>query len=221
MKTLVIFIASLVAFTAQAEGTRYVSDEFEITLRTGKGNGHKILKNLASGTKLELVELDEEEKYALVRTDSGVEGWVVARYLVDRPIAKQRIDFFERKNKDLNEKIKELRDELKDIKAEASSLSKENNNLLSSRNKLEKEVATIKEVSSNELALYDENKTLKEQLLTIKRSVQELQQENINLQDQSARDWFLIGAGVCILGIIFGLILPNIRFRKKHSWGGL
>jgi SH3 domain protein len=44
-----------------------------------------------------------------------------------------------------------------------------------------------------------------------------VQQENENLRDRTARDWFIVGAGVVLVGIIIGLIIPKIRFRKKKS----
>ena len=41
------------------------------------------------------------------------------------------------------------------------------------------------------------------------------------LKDRTARDWFMVGAGVVILGMIIGLIIPRIRWRKKSSWDSL
>ena len=48
--------------------------------------------------------------------------------------------------------------------------------------------------------------------------MQTVQQENESLKDRTARDWFMVGAAVVLLGIIIGLIIPKIRFRKKSSW---
>ena len=55
-------------------------------------------------------------------------------------------------------------------------------------------------------------------MVALERSLQTLQQENENLKDRTARDWFMVGAGVVLLGIIVGLIIPRIRWRKKSSW---
>lgn len=221
VKTILSAFILLTSFVVCAEEVRYVTDVFEVTMRTGQGSSNKILKNLRSGTKIEVIEDDLEAGYTLVRTMDEKEGWVLRRYLVKEPIARLRIASFEKKNERLNAKIKELRTRLSTVQQQAQSLDKENRQLNKTRKKLTSEVTNIKEISADQIGLFNENKTLKEQLLTIKRDVQELDQENIKLQDQSARNWFLIGGGVLVLGVVLGLILPNVRFRKKSNWGRL
>ncbi len=221
VKTILPAFALLISFSVYAEDIRYVTDVFEVTMRTEQGASKKIIKILRSGTKVDVIEDDPEAGYTKVRTHDGKEGWILRRYLVEEPIARIRIASFEKKNKQLNAKIKELRTELSAVQKQADSLNAENNKLNKVRKKLTSEVTSIKEISADQIGLFNENKILKEQLLTIKRDIQELEQNNIELQDQSARNWFLIGGGVVVLGIILGLILPNVRFRKKSNWGRL
>lgn len=221
VKTILPAFALLISFSVCAEDIRYVTDVFEVTMRTEQGASKKIIKILRSGTKVDVIEDDPEAGYTKVRTHDGKEGWILRRYLVEEPIARIRIASFEKKNKQLNAKIKELRTELSAVQKQADSLNAENNKLNKVRKKLTSEVTSIKEISADQIGLFNENKILKEQLLTIKRDIQELEQNNIELQDQSARNWFLIGGGVVVLGIILGLILPNVRFRKKSNWGRL
>ncbi len=203
-----------------AEEYRYVSDSFSITMRTGMGTSHKIIKSLKTGTKLELVEVSDEG-YSKVRLPNGTEGWVLSRYLIDHPVAKDRLTAAEKKIKSLEKKNKELNKQLKSLSSSSSSLQKDSSRLAKSNKKLKQELEHIKKIAANQIALNDENKTLKEQVLALKREMQSVQQENMSLQDRSARDWFLIGAGVCIVGIIIGLVVPNLRFRRKQSWSSL
>jgi SH3 domain protein len=84
--------------------------------------------------------------------------------------------------------------------------------------KASQELAEIKRTASSALAIDSENKDLKSRLVALERNLQTLQQENENLKDRTARDWFMVGAGVVLLGIIAGLIIPRIRWRKKSSW---
>ncbi|MGB8144044.1 MAG: hypothetical protein WCF05_02505, partial [Chromatiaceae bacterium] len=54
------------------------------------------------------------------------------------------------------------------------------------------------------------------------RQAAELDQETRDLKLQTNQRWFMIGAGVIGGGILIGLILPNLRFRRrKSSWGAL
>ena len=55
--------------------TLYVSDQFEVPLRTGMTTEHAILRMLPSGTAVEMLEVDKENGYTRVRTQSGVEGY--------------------------------------------------------------------------------------------------------------------------------------------------
>jgi SH3 domain protein len=59
---------------------------------------------------------------------------------------------------------------------------------------------------------------MKGRMVSLERQLQTVQQENETLKDRTARDWFMVGAAVILLGIIVGLIIPKIRFRKKSSW---
>jgi SH3 domain protein len=45
--------------------------------------------------------------------------------------------------------------------------------------------------------------------------------ENNTLKDSEAKNWFLIGAAVLFGGVIFGLLIPKLRFTRKNSWGSL
>lgn len=217
LATTLLLLSSSIVF---AEEARYVSDKFSITMRGGQGTEHKVIKSLKTGTKVDVLEVSEEG-YTKVRTAKGLEGWVLTRYLLDQPVARDRLVIAENKIKSLRDKNKNLNKQLSSFKSSSSTLEKDTSRLGKSNKKLQKELANIKEIAANQIALNTENKSLKKQVLSLKREMQLVQQENMSLNDRSTRDWFLIGAGVCVAGIILGLILPNLRFRRKQSWTSL
>ena len=69
--TLLIAVLCLPALS-QAQTTRYVSDELEITMRNGQGIKFGIKKMLQSGTQLQVLETDPAG-YSKVRTPEGEE----------------------------------------------------------------------------------------------------------------------------------------------------
>ena len=83
---------------------------------------------------------------------------------------------------------------------------------------LSQELEEIRRTASSALAIDAENDELKSRIVAYERQAQTLQQENEGLKDRTARDWFMVGAGVVILGMVIGLIIPRIRWRKKSSW---
>lgn len=213
-----IFLANTVAW---AEDVKYVTDEFEITLRDGKGTPNKILKIIPTGAKVEILEEDAEGGYSRVRFNGDTEGWVLTRYLISQPIAKIRLQSAQQKIEKMKTTISELENEVNALRTSKASLEKENLALGKSTERLGKDLEAVRKVSAKPLALNDENEELKSQLLTLRRDMASLEQNNSTLQDQSAKNWFMIGAAVCVLGIIVGLLLPNLRMRKKASWSSL
>ena len=81
----------LISFSAGAQEA-WVSDQFEVMLRTGPSTSNAIERVLGSGTALEVLETDSEAGYARVRTTAGTEGWVLSRYLMNEPSAREQLE---------------------------------------------------------------------------------------------------------------------------------
>jgi len=205
---------------AMAE-TRYVSDSLEIQMRTGKGTQYRILRMLPSGTALEVLEVDQENGYSRVRTPSGVEGWVLSRFLMQGRAARDQLADAEKKLARLELENRKLTASLEDVQQTKGSLDSEREQLVKENRRLSQELEEIRRAASSALAIDAENKELKSRIVAYERQAQSLQQENEGLKDRTARDWFMVGAGVVILGMIIGLIIPRIRWRKKSSWDTL
>ncbi|MEM8845047.1 MAG: TIGR04211 family SH3 domain-containing protein, partial [Pseudomonadota bacterium] len=89
-KTLFALVYLLIIFASNAvfSQTKYVTDEFEIMMRTGQGNQFGIIRQLQSGTSVTVI--DENTDYTQVRLPSGVEGWVLTRYLMSQPSGRDQ-----------------------------------------------------------------------------------------------------------------------------------
>lgn len=222
MKSLlfILLLAFGLATPALAE-SRYVTDRLEIPMRSGTTNQHRIVRMLPSGTEVDILEVDKDKGYSRVRAPSGVDGWVLSRYLMDIPAARDRLVAAEKKLADLELQNKERAAKLAEAGNTRESLLIQNQQLQAENEQLSTELAEIRRTASNALALDSENKQLKNKLLQLEREQQNLIQENDSLKDRSDRDWFMVGAGVIILGIILGLILPRIKVKKRSSWDSL
>ncbi len=201
--------------------TQYVSDRLEIQMRTGKGTQFRILRMLPSGTALEVLEVDQENGYSRVRAPGGVEGWVLNRYLMKGQAARDRLADAEKQLAQLELENRKLKTSFSELKEEKGSTDQERNELDKENRKITQELEEIRRTASSALAIDSENKDLKSKIVAYERQLQTLQQENEGLKNRTARDWFMVGAGVVILGMIIGLIIPRIRWRKKSSWDTL
>ena len=201
---------------AMAE-TNYISDQLEVTLRSGKSTSHSIIRMLRSGTPVEVLDQDKDSGYTLVRAQ-GKEGWVLTRYLMTRPVARDQLAEAQKKLAELELANRKMTTAMQALTQEKGSIEKDRSSMEENYRKTSQELAEIKRTASSALAIDSENKDLKSRLVALERNMQTLQQENESLKDRTARDWFMVGAGVLLLGILAGLIIPRIRWRKKSSW---
>jgi len=203
--------------TAFAE-TQYVSDTLEITMRSGKGTNFGITRMLRSGTPVEVLATDKKSGYTQVRTKSGKEGWVLSRFLMNGRAARERLATAEKNLAELELENRKLTTSMATLTEEKSGLETNLQELEGQSRGVNQELSEIKRTASSALAIDSENKELKGRMVSLERQLQTVQQENEALKDRTARDWFMVGAAVILLGIIVGLIIPKIRFRKKSSW---
>jgi SH3 domain protein len=216
--SMILLIPLLTPLLSIAGASRYVSDELEITMRTGQGVKFGIRKMLTSGAKLEVLETDPTG-YSKVRTEQGVEGWVLSRYLSNTASARDRIAASEQKVANLQLEVTKYKEELASLSSKNTDADGENMALKETAQRLSTELDDLRKTASNAVGLDNENRQLKEKLQQVDHDTQLLVIENSALKDNDAKSWFLIGAAVLFGGLLLGLILPRLRFQKKDSWG--
>lgn len=196
----------------------WVSDEFEVLLRTGPSTEHAIRLTMKSGTELEVLESDSDSGYSRVRTLGGTEGWVLSRYLMNEPPARQQLERLTSQLTDANTRGTSLGSQLDAIKGQYDDAERQIASLQQSRNALESELKEIKETAANALAIDRQNKDLRQQLTDAEIKVSILEQENEDLGSQKTRNWFLAGALVLLVGIVLGLWLPRVRWQRRSRY---
>jgi SH3 domain protein len=218
--TALMTLSLTLPLSAFAEATRYVSDELEITMRTGKGVEYGIRKMLTSGTKLSVIETDPSG-YSKVKTENGTEGWVLTRYLSNKASARNRLARSEQKVANLELQLAKAQEEIATLSSQNSTAGSENSTLKETAQRLSKELDDLHRTASNAVALDNENRQLKERIQQIDHENQSLTMENDALKNNDAKSWFLVGAAVLFGGFLLGLIIPKIRFKKKSDWGNI
>jgi SH3 domain protein len=206
-----------IAVTAAADTVRYISDNLEIALRSGKTPKHSVVKMLPSGTQVRVIQADPDG-YSRVRTKEGVEGWLLTRFLSSVPSARDRLAEAEQRLAAMKIENSQLKEQMAALMAQKDQFDLRHQQWVEANRRVVQELNSIRQTAASSLALDHENKTLKGRLIQFERELQTLQQENSKLKDRAARDWFLIGAGVVILGMLIGLILPKLGPRRKPSW---
>ena len=209
--------ALLIANAANA-ASAWVSDEFEITLRSGPSTSNAIELMVKSGTELEVLERDSESGYTRVRTGGGTEGWVLTRYLMNEPAARQQLARLTSQLTSEASRGSSLNSQLGAIRSEYDAATKQLEKLEREKSGLEEELAEIKRTAANVLSINNQNKELREQLAAEEIRVATLEQENRVLSSQTTRYWFMSGALVLVIGMALGLWLPRIRWQRRSRY---
>ncbi len=218
---LLLSLALVFSLSTVAEESSYVTNTKEVHLRAGKGTEYKILRLLPSGTPLTLIEHDLKSGYSKVRLRDGTIGWVLTRHISDEHSCRIQLQTLGDKLQQLSGENARLAQELEALKNQQTALSTEKNTLTERAAQLAAELNRIRAVSSNALAIENERNQLRERTIELERQLNQLKLENQTLNQEQSQRWFLIGAGVLGSGILAGLILPRLAWRRRHSWSSL
>ncbi|MFK0572219.1 TIGR04211 family SH3 domain-containing protein [Endozoicomonas sp.] len=196
---------------------RYVTDITYVPMRTGPSNEYRIVhRGLKTGTALVLLEEDSGNGFSKVKTGDQ-EGYVPSQYLMNNPpafrqlpAALDRTRKVEAENKELGKLLVERGSQLEEV---TSELGKTEDKL----NRQQVEMKRLQDISAEPLAIDRRNQQLVEDNERLKNQLQVLQAENRQLVRDTSLRWYLFGGGTILLGIILGLFLPMLKFRKKES----
>jgi len=199
--------------------TRYVTDQFEITLRSGPSTSNSIVSMLKSGQALKLIEQDAETKYSLVETDKGKQGYVLTRFLDNEPSGRERFASLQQQTDKLKQQISEFKQQLEQARGLNDQDTQEIAQLRSKLNATETELSDLKTATRDTQIILQQNDTLKTRIDDLEAQKLKLSEENRKYKDSTAMDWFIRGAGVSLIAFLLGIIVTKIRWKKRDSWG--
>lgn len=209
----------LVSINTGLAETRYVTDQFEVTLRSGTSTSNSIIQMVKSGQAVTLLEEDVATKYSLVETRGGKKGYILSRFLDREASGRERYSRLKERSDKLKETIAELSRELDDFKqnkqSDNTTINQLQNDLNSTRNELEK----LKESTRDTIRVIKQNDTLKARINELESEKVLLITENTQYKDSTAMDWFIRGASVSLVAFLLGIIVTRIRWKKRDSWG--
>lgn len=211
-----VLIGLLILPAASVAETVYVSEDFEITMRTGPGSDRKIISLVQSGKALEILEKGEE--WSMVRDHNGKEGWVLNRYLTpNQPCAmvlgrvRQDFDVLTAKYKDLKDNFDELNAQKKATDADLSQNQKDRDELSAAYETLKKEAADF-------LKLKQQHKQVSADLEAEKTLSAKLDEENMQLKRSRIIQWVLTGGGIMLVGFFIGLFSSSRRKSRSSLY---
>ena len=216
-KILTAFFTLLCISTAVNAKTVYVTDTIKYTLRSSESNRSKILRMLPSGTALTIVSENQGSGYSKVRTGSGLEGFILTRHTLNKPISKWYLNKANKKLETLQQDFDLAKKELSQLKGNNNQALTSNKSLTKERDKLGKELNELRQTAANAVQLKHQRDQLQERVISVERELQQVKRENQTLEDSTNQDWFLYGGILSLFGVILGFILPKLSWRRKTS----
>jgi SH3 domain protein len=213
---LVLFVGTSHVHAAEV---KYVTDIFEVTMRSGTTTSNSIVRLLRSGESVTVLEDDPVSQYSLVETDGGKQGYVLSRFLMDDPSARETLQDLRGKYESQQLQINEQQAEINQLEQSLLQEQGDNEALKITLRASEQEFSEVRDAAQNTLNILEQNKRLQTVVDQLREEKTVLSETNAELSDSTQIDWFVRGAAVSLFAFIIGVLVTRIRWRKKDSWG--
>jgi len=213
-----VLVLLLLGASAQAQ-TRYVTDRTIVELRRGPSTEYLILRNLEAGDEVQVLEQDQASGYSRVKVvDQGTEGWILSRFLIAEPIARTRLATAERSLATARERVATLETQVRTLGADLTTTRTDLEQTRTNHGTVSRELADLRTAAANVVEISERNTRLQQDLAQREREVAELRAENERLAGRETQSWFIVGAGVLLVGVVIGLVAPTLRRRRRSDW---
>jgi len=198
----------------------YVINTSKITLRGGPSTQDKIITMLSQDTPVEI--LDTQSGWNRVRvldnSSRNYEGWIVSSFLTSDVPWKYQAENLKAENVRLKERAENIEKEWSASSGEkelmSDKLEKAEKELKSVKTKYE----SLKRASGSVLELQETHQKTLKALQEARVTLETLQKENMVLKSSQRNRWFLSGAVVLLVGLIFGLVMGRQQRKRKSSY---
>lgn len=221
MKKCSVFFVLLISFTAAYAKTVYVTDNLDLPLRSEESNKGKIISLLSTGTPLTLLSENSKSGFSRVQLQSGMQGFISTRNTMPAPPNRTQLESSTKNITALQTENASVKEELARAKAAIAPGTTLEQSIAADRDRLDRELTEIKRTAANQIQLKDERDKLQEDIVNVKRELEQLKLENNALKDGANQDWFLYGGMLALAGVFLGFILPQLGWRRKNSWDRL
>jgi SH3 domain protein len=202
-----------------AAEVKYVTDVFEVTMRSGTSTSNSIVRLLASGEAVTVLETDLASQYSLVETDDGKQGYVLTRFLEDSPAAREILQDLRLKFDQQQIRLDQQQTEITQLKQFLQQEQTDSQTLKTTLRASENELSEVRGAAQNTLNILEQNNRLQTIVDQLRKEKTLLSDTNAELSDSTQIDWFVRGAAVSLIAFIIGILVTRIRWRKQESWG--
>ncbi len=219
LRIIIIALGLILATAAYANSQTgyYVSDTFEITLRSGPTLQHKILRMVPTGSKLELLE--NQGEWAKVKWNE-TEGYVQTRFVTTDLPKELVIRTLQRRTEQLEQKTSQATDQSGKLGTENKELKAALEQTSSELARIQQEYASLRSDAAGVFELKKNYEDTRAKLEAMSSEAEQLKAVNKELRSDATLRWFTAGAGIVVFSWLVGFILGRSgRKRKSMLYG--
>ena len=215
--SLTLFFTVCLPSASSSAATLYVSDTtVEANLRTGTQQENRIIALLRPGTQLEV--LREEDGWAEVTLADGRTGWILRRYLSERPPWRVTAEKLATENEQLRAQVGTIKGGNQDLLQKNKELQKQVDLQQRELEKVSRNYEELKNSSTNYLNLKMAYENLQKGTRQSNAKLDKLEKAHGKLKTSTGIRWFLSGAGVLLLGWVMGSSVARLRRRRSSDY---
>lgn len=209
------------ALTAQASRggeIRFVKDVIYINVRSGPTQQDPTIAVIPSGVRMEVLERDKAHGTYRVRLLSGKyagkEGWVLARFLSDEPIARDRLESAQERATALEGKAASLEQALSELRKARQTQDQALTALRRENQTLKRELKEIKAMSASAVEAHRQRKRLEQQLAEQGRRLNAAEAQAAAAEQKL----YMAVAVAALLALGIGFYIGYTPVRREKRW---
>ena len=212
-------LSAYLASPLYAAEDMYITDEFEVTMRSGTSTSNSIVRMLRSGQRVSVIEEDLATQYTLVETDDGKQGYVLSRFLMPIPAARQTLQELQQSYQQQQARIDSQSSQIDELNQALTQEQSDNRALKTTLRASEQELSQVRSAAQDTLNILEQNKHLQTVVEQLREEKAQLTEINAELSDSTKLDWFIRGGAVSLIAFVIGILVTRIRWKKQDSWG--
>ena len=207
-KLILASLLTLVSLSSVAKEIRYISDDVSIFMHSGPGTQYRIIGTIKAGEAV--TYLQTNTNFAQITTSKNKTAWIDGKSLSRQVSLKVRAP-------KLQAELAKTKEALAKISNKNSAAMAELTN--ANRDELVSKEADIATQANNIASLTAENTALTAEAVRLREENEQLSTRLDTKEEDAQHRFIILGALILAAGLIAGLIIPSIRFRRKKNNG--
>jgi len=198
----------------------YVVNTSKITLRGGPSTKDKIITMLKQDTPVKILKTESAWSHVRLLEDVSrqYDGWIASSFLTREVPWKVQVNGLKSENVRLKKRAEDIEKEWSASSGEKELMSEKLAKLEKDFKSVKTKYESLKNASGSLLALQESHDGNLKALQEARVNLETLQKENMILKSSQRNRWFLTGAVVLMVGLIFGLVMGRQQRKKKSSY---